>query len=279
MRVLITGAAGQLGRELVDAFAGQDVVAADRSRLDVVDRDAVLAGCLEVRPDVVVHAAAFTDVDGCQAAPDTAFAVNAVGTRHVAQGARMAGAAVIYISTDYVFAGDRREPYHEWDDTAPASAYGRSKLAGEHELSPGDTIVRTSWVCGRHGRNFVKTMLRLASAGNPVSVVDDQRGAPTFADDLAVMIRRLVMERRTGRFHVTNQGSTTWFDFAREIFAAAGHDPSRVQPVSTAQLDPPRLAPRPAQSVLDNAALRLSGIELLRDYHDPLEQLVKELSG
>lgn len=281
MRVLITGSAGQLGRELTDVFAGHDVVAADHHRLDVVDRDDVLAACLETRPDVVVHAAAWTDVDGCETSPDRAFAVNALGTRHVAQGARMAGAQVCYISTDYVFAGDRAQSYTEWDDTGPASVYGRSKLAGERELGSDAIIVRTSWVNGRHGRNFVKTMLRLGGPGGPggeVSVVDDQHGCPTFADDLAAMVRRLVLARCTGTFHVTNQGITTWFALAREVFTAAGFDAGRVRPVTTAQLDPPRAAPRPAWSVLDNAALRLSGIELLRDYHDPLERLVKELT-
>ena len=160
------------------------------------------------------------------------------------------------------------------------SVYGRSKLGGEQELAtllPGSTVVRTSWVCGFHGPNMVKTVLRLAAGDEPLRFVDDQRGCPTFAGDLAGMLLRLGIARMPGIFHVTNQGPTTWYGFARDVLAAAGHDPSRVEPITTAQLDPPRPAPRPANSVLDNAVLRLLGIPLLADYHEPLERTVKRL--
>ena len=190
----------------------------------------------------------------------------------------MVGARVCYVSTDYVFDGTASSPYREWDDPNPRSVYGRSKLGGERELDPGSTLVRTSWVCGLNGRNFVKTVLRLADERDELTVVDDQHGCPTFTPDLAEMIRRLVVARLPGTFHVTNQGSTSWFGFAREILAAAGLDPGRVRPIPTAGLDPPRPAPRPANSVLDNAALRLSGLPLLPDYHEPLERMVKELT-
>jgi len=277
-RVLITGAGGQLGTELVEAFGdGWEVVACDRAILDVADREPVLAALCSTGPDVVVHAAAWTDVDGCEIDPDRAFRVNALGTRHVVEGARLVGARVCYLSTDYVFGGDLDRPYVEWDRPDPRSVYGRSKLAGEAELHPGDTIVRTSWVCGRTGPNFLKTVLRRAAAGQPLRVVDDQHGCPTFADDLAGMVRHLVGGRRRGVFHVTNQGPTTWYRFASDIVAAAGFDPALVTPIRTPELDPPRPAPRPANSVLDNAALRLSGIPLLADHHEPLERLVKEL--
>src|SRR5438876_523152 len=196
MRILITGAGGQLGHDLVAAFDGHDVVAAPRARLDVADRDQVLQVIGHVQPDAVVHAGAWTDVDGC----------------------------------------------------------------------------------GLNGHNFVKTVLRLAGERDELAVVDDQHGCPTFTPDLAEMIHRLVVARRPGTFHVTNQGSTSWFGFARDILAAAGLDPGRVRPIPTAGLDPPRPAPRPANSVLDNAALRLSGLPLLPDYHEPLERMVKELT-
>jgi dTDP-4-dehydrorhamnose reductase len=137
--------------------------------------------------------------------------------------------------------------------------------------------VRTSWVCGRHGRNFVKTILGRAMEGHLLTVVDDQHGCPTFTEDLAGAIRRLAVARLPGTFHVTNQGPTTWYGFARDVVATAGLDTGLVSPISTAQMQPPRPAPRPAYSVLDNAALRLSGIPLLADYHEPLERLVKEL--
>ncbi|MGH9178761.1 MAG: dTDP-4-dehydrorhamnose reductase [Acidimicrobiales bacterium] len=279
MRVLVTGGSGQLGTELRDAFPGHEVVAPRADVLDVADRDSVLQCITTVEPGTVVHAAAWTTVDGCQLDPDRAFLVNALGTRHVAEGARMVGARVCYISTDYVFPGDADRPYNEWDDTGPLSVYGRSKLGGERELGPGATIVRTSWVCGRHGRNFVGTILGAAVAAGPgeLTVVDDQRGCPTFADDLAAMVAALVVARLPGTFHVTNQGHTTWYGLAREVIAAAGLDPAVARPITTAELDPPRPAPRPRWSVLDNAALRLSGIPLLPDYHEPLERLVRAL--
>lgn len=279
MRVLVTGGEGQLGRELAEAFADHSVVAPGRAGLDVADRDSVLAAVTGVRPDAVVHAAAWTDVDGCEGDPDRAFRVNALGTRHVAEACRIVGAHLCAVSTDYVFPGDGDRPYREWDATGPRSVYGRSKLAGEGECGDGATIVRTSWVSGRHGRNFVKAILGRAAAGGPFDVVDDQHGCPTFADDLAGMIRRLVVGRRPGVFHVTNQGATTWYQLARDVLAAAGLDPARVRPVAAADLVPPRPAPRPSWSVLDNAALRLSGVSLLDDHHVPLERLVKELTS
>lgn len=279
MRVLLTGARGQLGRELEAVFssAGDQVTSADQATFDLADRDAVLQAVASVAPDAIVHAGAWTDVDGCEREPDRAYAVNALGTRHVAEAARAGGARVCYVSTDYVFDGRSDRGYHEWDATNPMSVYGRSKLAGESALGPADTVVRTSWVCGRYGKNFVKTILSRAVEGQRLTVVDDQHGCPTFADDLAGMIRRLVVGRRPGVFHVTNQGATTWFDFAREVVGAAGLDVDLVQPTTTAEMQPPRPAPRPAFSVLDNAALRLSGIPLLADHHEPLERLVKEL--
>lgn len=277
MRVLITGAGGQVGTELVLAFADHDVVACDRARVDVSDRDAVLAAITATAPDAVVHAAAWTDVDGCEGDPDRAFAINALGTRHVAEGARLAGARVCYLSTDYVFDGRSATPYHEWSPTGPESVYGRAKLAGERELGPDDTIVRTSWVFGEHGHNIVKTILRLAGEHDTLRFVDDQHGHPTDAADLASMVRRLVVGRRPGLFHVTNQGAVSWYEFARAVLEAADLDPDRVVPIATADLDPPRPAHRPDNSVLDNAALRLSGIELLPDFREPLGRLVKTL--
>jgi dTDP-4-dehydrorhamnose reductase len=199
----------------------------------------------------------------------------------VADAARRVGARICYISTDYVFDGTKPEPYIEWDAPNPRSVYGASKLAGELEIrgDPDATIVRISYVCGEHGTNMVKTILRLAGEHDTLRFVDDQRGHPTFAADAAPMIRRLVVDRRPGCFHVTNQGAVSWYEFARAVLEAAGADPSRVQPISTADLDPPRAAPRPANSVLDNAALRLSGLPLLPHYRESLDRLVRRLEG
>jgi len=279
MRILVTGAGGQVGRELVDVFADHEVMAFDHHSLDVADRDAVLGTITSSRPDVIVNSAAYTAVDACETETDTAWAINAMAVRHLADGARRVGARVCHISTDYVFDGTKPDPYVEWDQPNPASMYGRSKLGGELELSADDTIVRTSWVCGFHGDNMVKTILRLAGEHDRLSFVDDQRGHPTFADDLASVVHRLVVERRPGLFHATNQGAVSWFEFAQAVLTAAGLDPSRVSPVATADLLPARPAPRPANSVLDNAALRLSGVTLAPDFHEPLERLVRRLQA
>jgi dTDP-4-dehydrorhamnose reductase len=280
MRILITGAGGQVGHALAAACAADDTTLADHERLDVGDRGAVLDAVTSVRPDAVLHAAAWTAVDACEGDPERAFAVNALGTRHVTEAARRVGAHLAYFSTDYVFDGTKDSPYVEWDTPNPQSVYGRSKLAGELEARdlPGSTIVRLSWVCGEHGANMVKTVLRLASDHDELAFVNDQRGHPTFAESAAPLVRRLVGERRPGLFHVTNQGVTTWYEFARAVFEAAGYDPGRIRPITTAELDPPRPAPRPANSVLDNAALRLEGLPLLPDYRESLALLVKRLT-
>jgi dTDP-4-dehydrorhamnose reductase len=298
LRVLVTGAGGQLGRDLVDAFSGTvpvgglradpgtghlgtrppwEVVGAGHAQLDVSDRDSVITAVEGVRPDVVIHAGAWTAVDACEGDPERAFATNAMGTRHVAEAARRFGAHVVYVSTDYVFDGTSQRPYNEWDDTNPVSVYGRSKLGGERELDPASTVVRTSWVCGAHGNNMVRTVMRLARERKPLRFVDDQRGCPTFTADLAGAICILVTERLGGVFHVTNQGVTTWCGFAAAVLEETGEDPGRVEPISTSQLVPPRPAPRPANSVLDNSALRMSGLALLPDWREALARLVKEM--
>lgn len=301
MRVLVTGGAGQLGHDLTLALTGEvppggrrralfgpegpvdapgtEVVATDRRRLPVEDRAVVLEAVASLRPEVIVHAAAHTDVDGCETDPDRAFLVNALGTRHLAEAAVRHGAHLVYLSTDYVFDGTADRPYREWDRPRPLSVYGASKLAGEQECPPGATIVRTSWVCGFAGANMVKTALRLAAGPGELRFVDDQRGSPTFTADLAAALVTLATDRRPGVFHVTNQGETTWYGFVRAVLAAAGQDPDRVRPITTAELVPERPAPRPANSVLDNAALRLSGLPLLPDWEDGLGRLVTALAG
>ncbi|HLH46474.1 MAG TPA: dTDP-4-dehydrorhamnose reductase [Acidimicrobiales bacterium] len=284
MRVLVTGAGGQLGAELVTAFSRphHDLVAARHADLDVTHRDAVAGAIGALAPDLVVHAAAWTAVDACESDPDRAWLVNALGCRHVAEAARRAGAHLVAVSTDYVFDGSKEGPYTEWDRPAPGCVYGRTKAAGEREVlegHPGSAVIRTSWLSGAGGANIVRTVLRLADAPGPLAFVDDQRGCPTFAEDLAAKIYDLAVGRRPGIFHVTNQGATTWYGFARDILAAAGHDPERVRPIRSDELDPPRRAPRPANSVLDNTVLRLAGEPLLPDYHEPLARLVRRLTS
>ena len=283
MRVLVTGAGGQLGWDLAAhcAARGDDVTAADHAALDVGDHDAVYGAITSLAPDVVLHAGAYTAVDACETEVDTAYRVNALGTRWVADASRRVGAHLVYVSTDYVFDGTKAGPYVEWDRTGPASVYGASKLGGELEVAahaPGASVVRTSWVCGEHGANMVRTVLRLADQPE-LAFVDDQRGCPSFTADLAVGIRRLAAARAPGTYHMTNQGAVSWYEFVRDVLAAAGHDPGKARPITTAELDPPRPAPRPANSVLDNAALRLAGFPLLPPYQEPLARLVAALQA
>lgn len=281
MRVLITGAAGQVGRELTEVLARHDTTACTRGDLDIGDRDAVLAMVHTVRPDVVINAAAYTAVDAAETDVDAAWRINAMGPRHLSEATSGTGAHLVHLSTDYVFDGTKDSPYVEWDPTCPTSMYGRTKLGGEHEVlrAPNTTVVRTSWVCGRYGSNMVKTILRVAATNNTLRFVDDQVGHPTFADDLAAMVGRLATERRPGLFHVTNTGAVSWFGFAQAVLDAAGLDPTRVEPITTADLDPPRPAPRPANSVLDNAALRLGGLDPLPHFTDALARTVAWLEA
>jgi dTDP-4-dehydrorhamnose reductase len=300
VRVLVTGAGGQLGQDLTDALAGRvppgglrgdprtgrlgvrspcDVVGLDRAALDVTDRDAVAGAFEALAPDVVVHAGAWTAVDACEGDSDRAFAVNAMGTRHVSEAAARADAHVVYVSTDYVFDGTAPEPYVEWDRPNPVSVYGRSKYGGELELDARATVVRTSWVCGARGSNMARTVLRLAAADGPLRFVDDQHGCPTFTADLAGAIVVLATERLPGVYHVTNQGPTTWFGFAQAVLGAAGRDAGRVEPIATGALDPPRPAPRPANSVLANAALRHAGLPALPPWEEALERLLSAVGA
>ncbi len=284
MRIIVTGCRGQLGTELMSILEPRhDVVGVDLHNCDLTDRDAVLGTITTVEPDLILHGAAFTAVDRCEADPETAFRVNSLATRFIADGARRVGAHVVYVSTDYVFDGTKSGPYLEWDEPNPQSVYGRSKLGGERELDPSWTVARTSWVCSAHGANMVKTVLKVAAERETLSFVDDQVGHPTFAADLAAMLVRLGVARMPGVFHVTNAGAVSWYEFVREIMAAAGHDPDRVQPISTEAFaaarpaDAPPMAPRPANSVLENFALRHSGMEPLRDFREPLAEVVAQI--
>ncbi|MDO8364963.1 MAG: dTDP-4-dehydrorhamnose reductase [Actinomycetota bacterium] len=284
MRVLITGAGGQLGLDLAQlcSVSGDEVHAFAREGLDITSRSDVLSAVTSLRPEVVVNCGAWTAVDACEGDPDRALAANGVAVRWLAEACSRAQAHLVQISTDYVFDGTLDRPYHEWDDTDPQSVYGLTKMIGEQEalvLGTQATVVRTSWVCGRNGSNMVKTIMRLAGAHPQLSFVADQVGHPTFTHDLAVALRRIALDRLSGVVHVTNQSPCSWYQFACEVVAAMGGDPGIVQPIATADLQPVRPAPRPANSVLDNAVLRMGGYPMLRDFREPLRETVAFLQA
>lgn len=282
MKVLITGAGGQLGTDVRLRFADHDLINADIIdgfvNLDVTDRDAVLGLVQAEKPDAIVHTAAFTAVDLCETEVEMAYKLNAVAVRHMNEAAVRFGSYLVHISTDYVFSGNKVGPYVEWDTPDPLSVYGASKRAGETEVDPQNAIVRTSWVCGEFGNNMVKTILRLSGEHDQLSFVDDQVGHPTFTTDLADQIHGLVCDRRPGLFHVTNQGAVSWHQFAQAVLEASGQDPDRVGPISTADYKK-MPATRPLNSVLDNAALRMSGVAPTRDFREPLAEVVARLTA
>ena len=262
MRILLTGASGQLGREMQRALAGEDVIPANRPDYELTD-PALSAKIAATHPDLVIHAAGFSDVDGCEQDPETAFQVNAQATSRVAEGAVRAGARLVYISTDYVFDGKKGEPYTEGDPVGPLNVYGCSKLMGEQEAlktCPRAIIVRTSWLYGVHGKNFVKTILSLAVTQPEVRVVEDQRGSPTYARHLAQVVAGLIRSDVTGVIHAGGEGEYSRYEFAKAILQEAGLQ-CRVVPISTAESG--RLAVRPSYSVLSTALLRQHRLSLL----------------
>jgi dTDP-4-dehydrorhamnose reductase len=254
MKLLVTGAAGMLGRDVMLAAgnAGHDVIGFGHTELDVSDAAAVESKLEAERPDVVINCAAWTDVDGAEEAEETAMAVNGTGAGNVAAAAAAVGASVVYVSSDYVFDGAKRAPYVETDQPAPLSAYGRTKLAGEEATAaanPRHFVVRSSWLFGIGGNNFVETMLRLAEHQNEVLVVHDQVGSPTYTWHLAYGIVRLIEGLEHGIHHMAAAGRCSWYEFAREIFEQAGVE-CKVLSATTDMLDRP--APRPAHSALES---------------------------
>jgi dTDP-4-dehydrorhamnose reductase len=270
-RVLVTGAAGMLGRAVLEAFAGShETLAVRRSDCDLADA-ATTQACVESRaPQLIVHCAAWTDVDGCERDPARAQRDNADATRNVAEAARRAGAALCYISTDYVFDGGKSGAYIEDDSTAPINVYGGSKLAGEGHvlrLLPRSWIVRSSWLFGPGGRNFVRTLVDLLYEREEVHVVSDQVGCPTYTHDLARALHALVATEAYGVYHVTNGGSCSWHELATAIEAEL-HTGRRVVPCASDRF--PRLAARPRNSVLANRRYDAAGLPPRRHWREAL---------
>jgi len=282
-RLLITGADGMLGTELKRQAAERyELIPTDIGELDVADREQVRRVVGAERPDLILHGGALTNVDLCETEPDLAYRVNALGTRNMAGAAADRGVPILYVSTDYVFGGDQQRPYLEFDPVAPRSVYGRSKLAGEvaaAELSGGRFwIVRSQWIFGFGGKNFVDTILGAAREGRPLKVVDDQIGCPTWARDLAAALL-LILDARPayGIYHCSSKGSCSWFEFTRAILRAAGVEPASLQPIGSAELDRP--APRPAHSILRNYCLEQTLGDPMPDWQTALEAYLRAGGG
>jgi dTDP-4-dehydrorhamnose reductase len=299
MRVLVTGAGGQVGAETVRALAGRaEVVAHDRASLDLSDASQVAARIREARPAVIVNCAAYTAVDKAESEPDLARTVNAVAPGIIATEAKSLGALLVHFSTDYVFDGAKREPYVEDDPTAPLGVYGRTKLEGERAIAQtgcAHVILRTAWVYGPTGKNFMLTMLRLAEKGGALRVVGDQRGSPTTSAQLARTVAQLLggasmdpasvdrAKSRTGLYHATASGETTWHGFATAIFeerarrSNGAFTPPQVNAITTAEYPTP--AKRPAYSVLSNAKLERTFGVRLGSWREGLAEAVSVLAG
>ena len=278
MKVLITGVSGQLGHDAAKALTARGVpfLGVGSRELDITDRDAVLGTVREYHPDAVLHCAAWTKVDLAEDEAERCMRVNANGTRNVAEACRELGAKLLYVSTDYVFPGTGETPWETDDATGPLNVYGKSKLAGEaavKELVEKHFIVRTSWVIGEHGNNFVKTMLRLAETHSELREVDDQIGSPTFTADLAPVLCNMIATDKYGVYHATNEGFCSWAELAEAVFRIAGRNVT-VHPVSTEEYGAKAL--RPKNSRLSKASLDARGFARLPEWEASLAKKKKK---
>ena len=278
MKIFLTGAEGQLGKELQRRLQGSDFMPTDVKELDITDADAVAAMIGKYRPDVVIHGAAYTQVDAAEEKIDLAYRVNAIGTQNIAMACRQVSAAMIYISTDYVFDGKLGRAYTEIDQTNPLSIYGKSKYAGEvlaRQATDRLFVLRTAWLYG-DGPNFVRTMLKLGQERDSLQVVNDQYGCPTGTTDLAEAVLRFSQTERYGTYHAVNTGVATWYEFACKIFELAGNTKVVVNPVTTAEFVRP--APRPAYSPMDTRLLTLALGWQMRSWQEALAGYLKDES-
>lgn len=281
MRILVTGASGQLGYDVERELErrGIEHLGTSSRELDITDREAVERLMAAYRPDAAIHCAAYTKVDLAEDEPERCWAVNADGTRNMAAACRKTGAKLLYISTDYVFPGTGERSYETGDPTGPVNTYGRSKLAGElavQSLLEKYFIVRISWVFGKNGNNFVKTMLRLAETRTELTVVCDQIGSPTYTADLAPLLCDMVQTERYGIYHATNEGTCAWSEFAEAIFELAGRQVV-VHPIPTSAY--PTRAARPLNSRMSKECLHSNGFQELPEWKNALARYLKEITG
>jgi dTDP-4-dehydrorhamnose reductase len=275
MKIMVVGSRGMLGTDLMQALAAHNTAGYDLPELDITDGGQCRARLQEVSPDVVIHAAALTNVDYCEFHEAEALAVNGQGTGNLAAAAHALGTIFIYYSTDYVFDGVKEGVYHEQDAPNPLSIYGRSKLLGEEfvrSLCPNHLILRTSWLFGCHGKNFIRTIVGAAREGQTLRVVNDQRGSPTFTRDLAARTLALLETGSRGTYHVTNSGSCTWYELALRSLEWALVSGASVEPVTTLQF--PRPAPRPACSILAHARMLQEGFPPMRSWQEAVRDYI-----
>ncbi len=276
MKILITGSDGMLGHDLADVLKGKhELILTTSKTLDITDKDHVIDFVSSQKPDMLINAAAYTDVDGCEKNQELAYSVNGEGVRNLAMACKKIGCGLVHISTDYVFNGENTRPWVEDDETGPISVYGKSKLEGEKaicEILDKYFILRTAWLYGVNGRNFPKTMLELAENHSKITVVYDEVGTPTYTLDLAQAISKLIETDCYGIYHLTNSGSCSWCEFARYIFEIAGAD-VEVVPVTADEFARP--APRPSYSVLENRNWVENGFEPLRNYTEAIKEYIE----
>jgi dTDP-4-dehydrorhamnose reductase len=271
LKIALTGSDGMLGSDVSNVFKDVELTPFTLNDFDITDLDKTVSIIRNAKPDYLIHTAAYTDVDGSELDPEKAYLINGKGARNVTIACEESGCPVIYISTDYVFDGTKKEPYDEWDTTNPINRYGLSKLLGERfvmSLTNRFYIVRTSWLYGRNGKNFVDTILKLLSEKGEIEVVDDQTGSPTYTYDLAVKLRELI-GRGYGIYHITNSSQCSWHGFAVEIAKLKGIN-KKIKPITSDKFKRP--ARRPSFSVLNNTMLRLEGIKELRHWKEALKE-------
>jgi dTDP-4-dehydrorhamnose reductase len=288
MKIIITGAKGQLGSQMVnilknghselgpinEAYKNAEVIGIDVNELDIKDLQAVRNFMKNERPQIVINPAAYTNVDACESNEDLAFKVNAIGARNIAISCEEVGAKLVHVSTDYVFEGNATKAYKEYDITGPVSVYGKTKLAGENyirEFCSKYFIVRTAWLYGYNGNNFVKTIIKAAKEKGHLEVVDDQRGNPTNAEDLAHHLLKLAVTDEYGVYHCTGEGECSWYDFAKAIVEYS-NIPCTVSPITSKKIN--RAAKRPSFSSLDNMMLRCNVVDEMRNWTEALKMFI-----
>ena len=279
MKILITGAYGMLGSDLREVLKDNELIITGSKDLDITKENNVLQFIEDKKPEIVINAAAYTNVDNCETDYDNAYLVNAIGPKNLAVACNKLNIPLIHVSTDYVFDGSKTTPLSEEDKLGPKTAYGKTKLEGEkfvQENTKKYFILRTAWLFGINGKNFVKTMINLSKKNNLLKVVNDQKGCPTYCYDLAMAIKQLLNSDKYGIYHLTNKGELSWYDFAKKIFELSNIT-INVKPVSTEEF--PRPAPRPHYSVLSNQKWINAGFTPMRNYEDALKDYLSLLKS